>query len=402
MTDPTKEPALEPCPPSQVRALAEKLFPPDDDGPITFGQRAAVMMMVDEIERLSRTPAPGGDVARDILADIVERHAAQNADDPEYVRVVCGPARAALATSRTPAGPDALDVLRKCAERFREYEAGHTAKADKWYMGTGGRTEQRNRLEKAARNREMAEMCEAVLAASRTPVSRECPEDGKSVEQAKWLWVNLPTERRWTSLAPSEQALVCHCLVVLAASRGQGEDGLTDEQREEGAAWKRGYSDGIRNAPTAERERIVAWLRTRPAHLAPSVLANAIERGDHLTNEATGRDETPCGSLLADQVPEASADPSSILPSLPRGFKPSALQLEMLTMLARSPDGWFNADSIATECGVDRFRDAVVPALAEMHAMRGYVTMTSNNAGIAFWQITERGVSALGRVKEDG
>lgn len=34
-------------------------------------------------------------------------------------------------------------------------------------------------------------------------------------------------------------------------------------------------------APTADEVRIIGWLRTQPETRGPSVLADAIERGDH-------------------------------------------------------------------------------------------------------------------------
>lgn len=37
---------------------------------------------------------------------------------------------------------------------------------------------------------------------------------GKEVERAELLWANLPTGRKWTSLATHEKALVCHIIAA--------------------------------------------------------------------------------------------------------------------------------------------------------------------------------------------
>lgn len=51
------------------------------------------------------------------------------------------------------------EALRKCAVKFREYEQLHAERA----LSSDGQVYSPDRLEKAARNREMAEMCEAAL-----------------------------------------------------------------------------------------------------------------------------------------------------------------------------------------------------------------------------------------------
>lgn len=58
---------------------------------------------------------------------------------------------------------DLADVVRKCGERFREYESAHAEKAEVRHPGKAGEVERQSRLDKAARNREMAELCEQAL-----------------------------------------------------------------------------------------------------------------------------------------------------------------------------------------------------------------------------------------------
>ena len=42
---------------------------------------------------------------------------------------------------------------------------------------------------------------------------------GDAVKDAEWLWVNLPTMIKWTSLKTHEKALVCHTVARLRAER---------------------------------------------------------------------------------------------------------------------------------------------------------------------------------------
>lgn len=42
---------------------------------------------------------------------------------------------------------------------------------------------------------------------------------GDAVKDAEWLWVNLPTRIKWTSLETHEKALVCHTVARLRAER---------------------------------------------------------------------------------------------------------------------------------------------------------------------------------------
>ena len=55
--------------------------------------------------------------------------------------------------------------------------------------------------------------------------------DGASVEAAELFWANLPTRRKWASLATHEKALVCHTLARAShssegRSKGAGEHAL--------------------------------------------------------------------------------------------------------------------------------------------------------------------------------
>jgi hypothetical protein len=72
-------------------------------------------------------------------------------------------------------------VLRQCAERFREHEQAHEATAAHCVGGA-----RRNRLRRAARNREMAELCEAAIAGTapdpRDAALREAMRDHLGIE----------------------------------------------------------------------------------------------------------------------------------------------------------------------------------------------------------------------------
>ena len=88
--------------------------------------------------------------------------------------------------------------------------------------------------------------------------------DGESVVRAELFWANLPTRRKWTVLATHEKALVVHTI-----ARALGE-----------------------------MDAIVKWLREQPPLVevspecvltnTPKMLANAIERGDHLRGVGKG------------------------------------------------------------------------------------------------------------------
>ena len=84
-------------------------------------------------------------------------------------------AREALAT-RTPApslGEDVVEALRKCRDKFREYERMHLAKVKPVLPGQHWAAAANEEAEaKADRNREMADMCDAALSAMR-PVQEE-------------------------------------------------------------------------------------------------------------------------------------------------------------------------------------------------------------------------------------
>lgn len=70
-----------------------------------------------------------------------------------------------------------VEALTKCAERFREYEAGHQQKADDYARSYDHKRIAQGYIDKAARNREMAEMCEAVIAEAREALQAPI-EDG--------------------------------------------------------------------------------------------------------------------------------------------------------------------------------------------------------------------------------
>jgi hypothetical protein len=52
--------------------------------------------------------------------------------------------------------------------------------------------------------------------------------DGDTVERAEWLWVNLPTNKKWTSLATHEKALVCHTVAALSRPTPVPDAGLVE------------------------------------------------------------------------------------------------------------------------------------------------------------------------------
>ena len=85
---------------------------------------------------------------------------------------------------------------------------------------------------------------------------------GDVVDRAELVWTNLPTGRRWTSLATHEKALACHIL----ASLSQGRDGRVEalKQRLRGKDGDeytdRGMEDAFFRWPEIERE-LAAALR---------------------------------------------------------------------------------------------------------------------------------------------
>ena len=58
-----------------------------------------------------------------------------------------------------------------------------------------------------------------VTQSARDAADADSGMSGPDVERAGFLWANLPTGRKWTSLATHEKALVCHA-VAAAEQRG--------------------------------------------------------------------------------------------------------------------------------------------------------------------------------------
>jgi hypothetical protein len=124
----------------------------------------------DELKALSRlTPEHTRPHAEGEAREILAREVALNkrkhilSDTPSYAGPISPRAalRAVEAALSRPAGEqvELREALEKCRDKFREYEALHAAKisaecSPEWNEAAG---------EKAERNREMAEMCEAAL-----------------------------------------------------------------------------------------------------------------------------------------------------------------------------------------------------------------------------------------------
>lgn len=99
---------------------------------------------------------------------------------------------------------------------------------------------------------------------------------GEAAERAEWLWAQLPTMRKWTSLPTHEKALVCH-LVAALSTEGVKEAKVTTDTL-------LGFEAGARE----EREAVVAWLRGQCSDpMLPEYAefltdyVDAIEQGQH-------------------------------------------------------------------------------------------------------------------------
>lgn len=85
--------------------------------------------------------------------------------------------------SHTEGQGDVAAVLSKCAETFRFYERSHATKA----RAAEENDEANARAEKAQRNREMAEMCEAALTNTQTSALRDViAERQRQVSEEGW------------------------------------------------------------------------------------------------------------------------------------------------------------------------------------------------------------------------
>jgi len=111
----------------------------------------------------SRTP-PVSDRDGEVERVVSALHPAWFATDYNH-RQAQRAVRAALAALPHPEREERLkEALEKCRDRFREYEAHHTAKAKQPVLSEMTRVEF---VVKAERNQEMAEMCESALASLR-------------------------------------------------------------------------------------------------------------------------------------------------------------------------------------------------------------------------------------------
>jgi hypothetical protein len=81
--------------------------------------------------------------------------------------------------------------------------------------------------------------------------------DGDTVERAEWLWVNLPTNKKWTSLATHEKALVCHTVAALSRPTPVPDAGLVER-----------FAKALSAASACEYKPVQYWMADARAALS--------------------------------------------------------------------------------------------------------------------------------------